>query len=101
MMLALEAVIVSYWVRTSEHGANRGRVRIGLRTPSGKEFGHETADYEVDLSQSSRVRMFGKIGGIPIDGLGVYQLFVRCQREGETDWVDVGHYPLLVRAQTA
>jgi hypothetical protein len=100
-MLPLDAVVVSYWVKVQGDQDNRGRVKIVLQTASGRDFGNEAPDYEVDLSNSSKLRMYGKIGGIPVSGLGAYRLSVRLQRDGQGDWVEVGHYSFLVSAQTA
>jgi hypothetical protein len=98
IIVPLEAVIVSYWVKTSEDGVNRGRVKLSIRAASGKEF-HGEGEFVVDLSQAAGTRASGKIGGVPFSGEGLYLLRVMLQRDGEADWSEVGKYPFRVKRQ--
>jgi hypothetical protein len=98
-VLPLEASIITYWVNKSPgEGTNRERVRLVLRTASGQEFGSDGFDYEVDLSQSWRMRASATISAIPIDGVGIYRFSVRLLKDDNT-WEEVGHFPLLVKKQ--
>lgn len=78
--------VVTQWVRAKPKIGERVPARTILKAPHGKKFG--LAEYTVDLTVNSKVRLITQSGGFPLAGPGVYSCLVQAKRGAS--WHTVG-----------
>ena len=85
--------MVIWWARTDESTPERGRGRIRVVLPDGKE--PLSPEIDVDLSTFLRLRYVMHFPGLPEGGPGTY-FFVVEYKSGAEQWAEKFRYPLRV-----
>jgi hypothetical protein len=94
--LSFPCTLVTTWIKDGQDDKNKGRGKVVFRTASGVDFDDPQMIYDIDLTNVSLNRALGLIKAIPLGGWGLYSFLILLQREGETEWKQVTHYPFRV-----
>jgi hypothetical protein len=87
--------LVSLWVRDPSDPPARGRGRLRTETPAGAGG---QIEFDLDLTDQSRLRTFGEIATLTARGTGLYWFIVELQRSPDSAWTEVARLPLQVEA---
>jgi len=92
--------LVTHWRRQGESLPNRGRARVELIAPNGDSVGPIPVEYEIDLSNTERMRALVHIPFLPDCGNGLYRFRISLEAEGSPTWRDVFNYPIGITFQS-
>ena len=91
--VAVDARLVTLWIRSDMEKSERGRGRIRIIYPTGESsFGPE---FDIDLSEFLRLRQISNIPALPIKGEGQYK-FILEYEESSSIWIQKYTLPLRV-----
>ena len=93
--VAIDAQLISFWIRDTEEVPEKGKARISYIGPSGDAL-IPPREYDIDLTAKSRVRSIGTISGLPTPESGYYRIKVELSKD-DTEWTEVASIPLDVR----
>lgn len=94
MPVAFELVVL--WARADFEVPERGRGRISVTVPGGKD--RLLPEFEVDLTQFPRLRTRLRLPGLPVGDTGIYR-FVIEGKAGDSQWATMFELPLRVLIQ--
>jgi len=91
-LLPLEAVLVSFVVRTNVNVPERPRLKVEVVGPNGDVY-EPSISGEFDLTEYPRARTFIKLGSLPVLAFGTHKYMVYLE-EGPDKWTEVAEIPL-------
>jgi len=95
-VLAISADFVTLWTRSDLARPERGRARVRILDPTGNPCG-DPVSYTIELGEFVRVRALSRFSGFPFRGVGVYNLCVDQETDG--NWHEEARYPLEVTVE--
>lgn len=87
--------LVSLWMRSDLDVPERKLMRFKLLQPDDSIV--EGGQFEVNLTEESRLRMVVKLNNFPIKGEGIYYFITEFMPEEDGNWEEVSRLPLVVR----
>lgn len=93
-LIAMRPQVVTLWARSEPDNPVRGRARLTMRGPSGKDFG--LVESEINLSEHQRYRSLATLEGLPAEEAGRHWIIVESREEGEGEWREVDRIPLML-----
>jgi hypothetical protein len=91
--LPLEAVLVSFWERSSAMAPELCQLRIQILSPTG-EIHPQLLLSNIDLTEAMRARISLGLGGMPIHGFGTHKFVVSMRKSDNDAWGEVVQLPL-------
>ena len=88
--------LVTLFTRSDPQVPERGRGRVRLLLPEGREALNQ--EFEVDLTQYLRLRMRVKVPGFPTGDAGMYRFLVDGITD-TSDWIEMFELPIRVALQ--
>ena len=98
--VAVSCTLVTLWRRQDPARPCRGQGRIEVFGPSGESLHDRVTAYDIDLTESTRMRFVGPLQALPLAGVGSYHFRILCKAEGQEEWREVARYPFEVIRQT-
>jgi len=94
LVVPFRAQLVTLWIRGDLGQAERGKARMLISSPSGKELGKN--EYIIDLTEFRRVRSVTNLNGLPVEigREGYYRFRVDVFDEKSSEWREVANVPL-------
>lgn len=94
LLFAVEYEVITLWSRIDEDTPIRGKGLIEVVSPDGTVL--VKFPYEIDLTNSSNVRIRMKHNLLPITGSGTYSFRISLLDENGNQWKEVSSVPLKV-----
>lgn len=94
LLFAVEYEVVTLWSRMEEDTPIRGKGLIEVVSPAGTVLGE--FPYDIDLTNSSDVRIRMKHNLLPVTESGKYSFRISLWDEGINQWKEVSSVPLKV-----
>lgn len=94
-ILPFEATLAQLWARSEVGEPEKGRARMRILSPKGKEL--HSSEYEVDLSAHERRRHFLSMQGLPYEEAGRYEMV--SEMELDDAWKEVSRYPVDIAVE--
>lgn len=94
--LPMRFEFVICWARKNPKSPTKGKGRLTLMSPSGKQ--QDQKSFDLDLSEYIRSRTRIRLPGLELTGPGVYTFRVELQQEGLAQWQEVASIPLSIQS---